>query len=168
MVPVVSGASLHCCDELLCISICASRSTASSVLGRLVADRTAYLISKLATSVGSNHFRGFSVCCIFWRSSFGISSGHSGLLFNFLVYLLVGCLTSQQHVSVSQGRICSDNFTCCHTEREAADQIFYPTQLQYDSTRKNLKASSGNRTPDLLLFEANALTTKPKRRSLIV
>ena len=27
--------------------------------------------------------------------------------------LLVGCLTSQQQASVSQGRICSDNFTCC-------------------------------------------------------
>ena len=31
--------------------------------------------------------------------------------------LFVGCLTSQQHVSVSQGQICSDNFTCCHTDR---------------------------------------------------
>ena len=29
--------------------------------------------------------------------------------------LFVGCLTSQQRASVSQGRICSDNFTCCHT-----------------------------------------------------
>ena len=38
------------------------------------------------------------------------------------VCLLVGCLTSQQHASVSQGRICTDNFTCCHTDREAADQ----------------------------------------------
>ena len=26
--------------------------------------------------------------------------------------LFVGCLTSQQHTSVSQGRICPDNFTC--------------------------------------------------------
>ena len=39
--------------------------------------------------------------------------------------LLVGCLTSQQHASVSQGRICSDNFTCCHTETEVADQTFH-------------------------------------------
>ena len=31
--------------------------------------------------------------------------------------LLVGCLTSQQHVSVSQERICEDNFTCCHTQK---------------------------------------------------
>ena len=35
--------------------------------------------------------------------------------------LLAGCLTSQQRASVSQGRICSDNFTCCHTEIEVAD-----------------------------------------------
>ena len=27
-----------------------------------------------------------------------------------------GCFTSQQHASVSQRRICSDKFTCCHTE----------------------------------------------------
>ena len=48
--------------------------------------------------------------------------------------LFVGCLTSQQHASVSQGRICSDNFTCCHTEIEAADQTFYLTQSQYTDT----------------------------------
>ena len=35
---------------------------------------------------------------------------------------LVACLTSQQHASVSEGRICSDNCTCCHTEIEVADQ----------------------------------------------
>ena len=44
------------------------------------------------------------------------------------VCLLVGCLTSHQHASVSQGCICSDNFTCCHTEIEVADQTFYLTQ----------------------------------------
>ena len=48
--------------------------------------------------------------------------------------LLVGCLTSQQHASVSQGRICTDNFTCCHTEREVADHTFYLTQSQYTDT----------------------------------
>ena len=47
---------------------------------------------------------------------------------------LVGCLTSQQHASVSQGRICSDKCTCCHTEIEAADQTFYLTQSQYADT----------------------------------
>ena len=48
--------------------------------------------------------------------------------------LFVGCLTSQQYASVSRGRICSDNFTCCHTEIKAADQTFYLTQSQYTDT----------------------------------
>ena len=48
--------------------------------------------------------------------------------------LFVGCLTSQQQASVSQGRICSDNFTCCHTEIEVADQTFHLTQSQYTDT----------------------------------
>ena len=48
--------------------------------------------------------------------------------------LFVGCLPSQQHASVSQGRICSDNFTCCHTEIEVADQTFHLTQSQYTDT----------------------------------
>ena len=48
--------------------------------------------------------------------------------------LLVGCFTSQQQVSVSQGRICLDNFTCCHTEIDVADQTCYLTQSQYTDT----------------------------------
>ena len=47
---------------------------------------------------------------------------------------LVACLTSQQQASVSQGRICSDNFTCCHTEIEVAGRTFYLTQSQYTDT----------------------------------
>ena len=41
---------------------------------------------------------------------------------------------SQQHASVSQGRICSDTFTCCHTEIEVAHQTFHLTQSQYTDT----------------------------------
>ena len=52
----------------------------------------------------------------------------------WFVCLLVGCLTSQQHATVSPGRICTDNFTCCHTEIEVADQTFYLTQSQYTDT----------------------------------
>ena len=48
--------------------------------------------------------------------------------------LFVSSLTSQQHASVSQGRICTDNFMCCHTETEVADQTFYLTQSQYTDT----------------------------------
>ena len=62
----------------------------------------------------------------------GVSHPYSCLREGFV--LLVGCLTSQQHASVSQGRICSDNFTCCHTEIEAADQTFHLTQSQYTDT----------------------------------
>ena len=46
----------------------------------------------------------------------------------------VGCLTSQQHASVSQGRICPNNCMCCHNEIEVADQTFYLTQSQYTDT----------------------------------
>ena len=56
----------------------------------------------------------------------------SAIVFSML--LLVGCLTSQQPATVSQGRICSDNFTCCHTEIEVADQTFHLTQSQYTDT----------------------------------
>ena len=48
--------------------------------------------------------------------------------------MLAGCFTSQQQASVSQGRICLDNFTCCHTEIEVADPTFYLTQSQYTDT----------------------------------
>ena len=41
---------------------------------------------------------------------------------------------SQQQASVSQGQICADNFMCCHTEIELADQTFYFTQSQYTDT----------------------------------
>ena len=54
--------------------------------------------------------------------------------------LLVGCLTSQQHASVCQGRICSDNFACCHTEIEVADPTFYLTQSQYIDTSRPVPA----------------------------
>ena len=55
-------------------------------------------------------------------------------VFERTVQLLVGCLASQQHASVSQGRICSDKFTCCHTGIEVANQTFHLTQSQYTAT----------------------------------
>ena len=56
-------------------------------------------------------------------------------LFCFMRFVsFVGCLASQQQASVSQGRICSDNFTCCHTEVEAADPTYYLTQSQSTDT----------------------------------
>ena len=49
--------------------------------------------------------------------------------FNSLSYL-----TSHQQASVSQGRICSDNCTCCHIQTKVADQIFHLTQSQHTDT----------------------------------
>ena len=48
--------------------------------------------------------------------------------------VVVCWLTSQQHASVSRGRICSDNCMRCHTEIEVADQTFHLTQSQYADT----------------------------------
>ena len=41
-----------------------------------------------------------------------------------LVGWLLACLTFQQHTCVSQAQICSDKFTCCHTEIEVEDFNF--------------------------------------------
>ena len=51
------------------------------------------------------------------------------------IEFFVGCFTSQQQASVSQGWICEDNFTCGDTEIEVADQTFYLTQSQNTDTR---------------------------------
>ena len=69
-------------------------------------------------------------CHSFW------GGGGGGVGWGRGVCLLVGCLTSQQHGSLSQVRNCSNNFTCCHTETEVADQTFHLTQSQYTDTGK--------------------------------
>ena len=46
--------------------------------------------------------------------------------------LSVGCLTAEQHASVSQ--VWMHNSMCCHTEIEVADPTFYLTQSQYTDT----------------------------------
>ena len=48
--------------------------------------------------------------------------------------LFIGCLTSHQHAHVSQGRVCKENLTCCHTEIEVAHQTFHLIQSQYTDT----------------------------------
>ena len=69
-----------------------------------------------------------------WRSQGWLAWCRHTLTGRLFVGLLVGCLTSQQQASVSQGPICSDKFTCCPTEIEVADQTFHLTQLQYTDT----------------------------------
>ena len=53
---------------------------------------------------------------------------------NKIVCWLVAYRPSK-HASVSQGRICSNNLTCCHTKTAVADQTFHLTQSQYTETR---------------------------------
>ena len=53
---------------------------------------------------------------------------------HYLLSLFVACLMSQQHDSVSQGQICSDKFSCCHTETELAHQTIYLIQSHYTDT----------------------------------
>ena len=60
--------------------------------------------------------------------------------------LSVGCLTPQQHASLSQGRICEDKYTCCHTRKEVAYQTFNLTQSQYTYTGPT-SPSTDPRTP---------------------
>ena len=50
-----------------------------------------------------------------------------------LLACLHACLTSQQQASVSQGRICSENCTCCHTEIHVLDQTCYVTHSKLTS-----------------------------------
>ena len=129
----------------------------------------------LSRSVGTCGVHEWTnICIVFWVRR---------------VCLLVGCLTSQQHVSVSQGRICSDSFTCCHTEIQVADQtvtVYWhranqsqhwpynakrlagqPLKCQflshwYDSTpEKSWHKQDSN--PGSSASEANALTTRPTR-----
>ena len=45
--------------------------------------------------------------------------------------MFVVCLTSQQHASVSQGWICSDNCTCCHTEIEVCRSNSHPVTVYW-------------------------------------
>ena len=53
------------------------------------------------------------------------------LLMLLLLFLCPFSLTSQQHTSVSQERICSDSCARCQTEIEVAEQAFFLTQSRY-------------------------------------
>ena len=82
------------------------------------------------------------------------------------VCLYVGCLTSQQQARVSQGRIRSHNFTCCHTEIEAADPTSYGTQLQCTDTGQT-NPSADHLTPGAQQGSCRSATgmTRPGKKS---
>ena len=67
--------------------------------------------------------------------------------------LFVGCLVSQLHAGVSQGRMCTGNCTCCHTETEVVDQTFYLIHYQYThirSTSPNASAPGARQDSHLI------------------
>ena len=87
-----------------------------------------------------------------------------------LVGCLLACLMSQQHASVSQGRICSDKCMRCHTEIEVADQTFHLTQSLYTDTGP-ISSSTDPITPGAWQgshwsanFEVNG-TTRPRKKT---
>ena len=75
-----------------------------------------------------------SPCCWFLLLFFFVWNHFLPLLVEEFCWLLA-CFTSQQHASVSQGWIRSDNCTCFHIETEVADQTFYLTHSKYTDTR---------------------------------
>ena len=110
-------------------------------------------------STSDGHISGFQPDLHILPTSASCVPGPIRLWF---VCWLVGCLTSQQQASVSQGRICSDNFTCCHTEIEVADPTFYLTQSQYTDTGPT-SPSADPRTPAL----GRVATGVPMFKSLV-
>ena len=102
------------------------------------------MIHMLCTSKDPSVTMGLFCCCcfvlfwvFFWGEGVVLGLVFFPLFFKHereIVCVLAGCFTSQQQASVSQGRICLDKFTCCHTEIAVADQTFYLTQSQYTDT----------------------------------
>ena len=82
---------------------------------------TAGVMAQITKPGGCSHDSGVFTCDYRYTVFVNVRVGVE------FVCLFVGCLTSQQHASVSQGRICSGNFKCCHTEIEVADPTFYLT-----------------------------------------
>ena len=74
------------------------------------------------------------MCTVYYTTHALYNAKHVYWTIHCQLLLLVDCLTSQQHAGISQGRICSDKFTCCHTETEVAVQTFYLTQSQNTAT----------------------------------
>ena len=105
--------------------------TAGLSLGSSMSQQTCSCLSSKGGGGGSTLTTGRAATLTHdLQIKLAVSSTHRMLF----VCLLVGCLMSQKQASVSQGRICSDNFTCCHTEIEVADPTFYLTQSQYTDT----------------------------------
>ena len=95
------------------------------------------IVMFLIISTGFNLAAGTAQSVVCWAHCSAWCSVVGSILFwasSREVCLLVGFLTSQQHACMSRGQISWDNFTCCHTEIEVADQTYHLTQSQYTDT----------------------------------
>ena len=128
--PLLCPSDNHCCDTPVCL--CLKKKKSSSSLSALLFCQAARNDVVSSQRQIWKQQVGELEQCQYHMESITDLADHGCLIPT--VCLLVGCLTSQQQASVSQGQICSDNFTCCHTEIEVADQTFYLTQSQYTDT----------------------------------
>ena len=78
-----------------------------------------------------------------------------------LVCWFIACLMSQQHASVSQGWICSENCAWCHTETEAADLALSPYQNILIAPQPALPLTLKHQAP------GRVTTTAPALQSLV-
>ena len=121
----------------LCFSLCLYRSLFLSL--SLLLSLSVSLSLSLSVSLSLSLFLSLSLA-LFLSLSVSISLSLSlSVCLSLSLFLSVslpfllqfnGCLTSQQHASVSQGQISSDNFTCCNTCRSNS-----LTRPQYTDTR---------------------------------
>ena len=111
----------ECCDAILSRNCTTCIQTARGLVGLLVKHPSTWRVANTKTEASSSRVESYR-CCLFV------------CLFVLVFFFVFGCLTPQQRASVSQGWICSDNFTCCHTEIEVANQTSYLTQSQYTDT----------------------------------
>ena len=108
------------------LQVCGIHGREDLVDATIISNAKLVILHRLATSSSSSSSSSLTL----EADVFPLS--HRGCLFCRMLF--VGCLTSQQHASVSQEQICLDKFTYCHTETEVADQTFYHTQPRYTDT----------------------------------
>ena len=112
-----SAASAKCCEE----SAWTIGDLSVDCSARCRGDSVTMKSSQVGPAPEVRVFRRFCVCLFVYLFVSWLLNVVLCLLLSVPVDWLVAWLPSQQHASVSQGRICSDNYTCCHTETEVAD-----------------------------------------------
>ena len=124
--------------------LCASRSSSLSDRWRLP-----YWLAWHYTLI-SNSLLGLTLLVLVATMQTQVSSNFIGWLFCYI--------TSQQQISVSQGRIYLDKFTCRHTVTNFADKICHLAQSQPPRPSSTRKAKRVTGKPLQYQFHANGRT----------